>query len=124
LQGKFNGHDYYIRCIKDAKEINERYGTSNYQSIGYSKIEAKIADDSQSIYTPCQYRIEDVKTIEGSTIYSIKKIVSFRGRFCEQARNGETVIAQGKIELVKQGNVHKHYQMVLGNNITDFMILK
>ena len=123
LQGKFNGRDYYIRCIKDWEEMDEQYGTVNYQSLGYAKIKAKIADDCQRIFTPCHYRIDDVETVEGLKIESIEEIVSFRGRFCEQARNGETIIAQGKIELIQKRDGHKYHQMVLGNKVTDYMIL-
>ena len=123
LQGKFNGRDYYIRCIKEWREIDEQYGTVNYQTFGYAKIKAKVTDDSQRIFTPCHYRIENVETIEGLNIESIEEIISFRGRFCEQARNGETIIAQGKIELVQKRGGLKHYQMVLGNKVEDFMVL-
>ncbi len=123
LQGRFKGRDYYIRCVRDWKEIDEQYGTVNYQFAGYAKIRAKITDDSQSIFTPCHYLINAVEVIEGFKTETIKEIVSFRGRFCEHARNGETVIAQGKIELVQECDGQKYHQLILGNKATDFMVV-
>jgi len=123
LQGKFNGRDYFIRCVKDWNETKKQYGTVHYQSMGYAKIKAQITDDSQMIFTPCQYKIDKVNLIEGPKTESIEEIVSFRGRFCEQARNGETVIAQGKVERVQKQGGQERYRLLLGNQISDYMIL-
>ncbi|MCP8323598.1 MAG: hypothetical protein L6N96_05415, partial [Candidatus Methylarchaceae archaeon HK02M2] len=54
-------------------------------------------------------------------VNDLKEIASFRGRFCEQAKNGETVIAQGKIERVIN-TYEDHHRILLGNKLTDFMI--
>jgi predicted nucleotidyltransferase len=124
LQGKFKGRDYFIRCVKDWNEINEQYGRVHYQPIGYAKIKATITDNSQMIFTPCRYKIDDVNVIEGSSkAQLIEEIVSFRGRFCEQARNSETVIAQGKVEKVHKEGGQEHFRMLLGNKVSDYMIL-
>jgi len=123
LQGKFKGRDYYIRCVKDWNEINEQYDAVHYQAIGYAKIKARITDDSQRIFTPCHYKIGNVEIIKGSKIESVEEIVSFRGRFCEQARNSEAVIAQGKIERVQKQGAGEYYRLLLGNHVSDHMIL-
>lgn len=123
LQGMFMERDYFVRFVKDWNEVEERYGTIRYKSVGYARIKARVVDDSQMIFTPCCYRIEDVKVIEGARFEPIEEIVSFRGRFCEQARNGETVIAQGKVERVQKLGEREHYRLLLGNNISDHMVL-
>jgi len=123
LQGKFKGHDYYIRCVKKWNEINEQYGTVHYQPMGYAKIKARVADDTQMIFTPCHYKIDNVEIVEGPKIESIQEIVSFRGRFCEQAIKGESVMAQGKIEKMQKEGTREFYRLLLGNNVLDYMIL-
>jgi predicted nucleotidyltransferase len=123
LQGTFEGYDYFIRCMKDWNEVNEQYGTVHYQHMGCAKIKAQVIDDSQMIFTPCHYRIDDLKIIEGSTVEPIRELVSFRGRFCEQARNGETVVAQGKLEKVQRKGAQEYYRLLLGNKVSDYMIL-
>ncbi len=123
LQGKFMGRDYFVRFVKDWNEVKEQYGTILYESEGYAKIKAKVVNDSEAIFTPCCYKIGSVKILEGSRVDAIEEIVSFRGRFCEQARNGEFVIAQGKVEKVQKEGDREHFRLLLGNKILDHMIL-
>jgi predicted nucleotidyltransferase len=80
-------------------------------------------DDSQMIFTPCHYEIDDVDIVEGSKVKAIEEIVSFRGRFCEQARKGEFVKAAGKIERVQERGKKAFFRLLLGNNISDYMII-
>jgi predicted nucleotidyltransferase len=123
LQGKFEEHDYFVRCVTDWHEINEQYGSVLYRPAGYAKTRAVVTDDSQMIFTPCHYEIDDGEVVEGSKVKTIKEIVSFRGRFCEQARKGEFVKAQGKIESVQERGKKAFYRLLLGNNISDYMII-
>jgi hypothetical protein len=123
-QGKFMGKNYFIRFVKDWNEITERYDDVSYRNVGYAKIEAAIADDSESIFTPCRYVVENVKVVEGLKLEPIAEIASFRGRFCEQAKRGETVIAQGKVERVSDRvQDREHCRLLLGNRPEDYMVL-
>jgi predicted nucleotidyltransferase len=123
LQGKFKNRDYFIRFVKNWNEIDEKYGEIRYKNVGYSKIKATIEDDSEGIFTPCSYRIKNVEILEGVG-FPIEEIVSFRGRFCEQARKGEVVIAQGKVEKVTDNRQNREFfRLLLGNKSSDYMIL-
>jgi len=121
-QGKFRGRDFFIRFVKDWDEVKERYGDVLYTSMGYAKIVARIIDDVDAIFTPCRYGLGGVQVLKGKKIGSIKEIVSFRGRFCEQAKLGEKVEAQGKLEKVHTKDGPKYYRLLLGGNPTDYMI--
>jgi predicted nucleotidyltransferase len=124
LQGKFKDRDYFMRFVKDWREIREKYGTIQYRNMGYARIKAEIADDSEAIFTPCSYKLKNVEILDGIGIYSIDEIASFRGRFCEQARISETVVAQGKVERVTDNRQnHEHFRLLLGNQPSDYMIL-
>jgi hypothetical protein len=122
LQGMFKRRDYFIRCVKNWSEIRDNYGKVQYKSMGYAKIRATVTDDSEMIFTPCRYKVADVKILEGTRVEPVEEIVSFRGRFCEQARNGETVIAQGKVERVQKQGEREHFRLLLGNKPSDCMI--
>ena len=125
FQGKFMGRDFFIRFVKDFSEIGERYGEVQYKNCGYAKIEATVVDDLEAIFTPCKYKIEDVKIVEGPRLQPIREIASFRGRFCEQAKSGETVLAQGKIEkVVDRRNGSEYFRLLIGNKPSDYMVLK
>jgi len=123
LQGKFMGRDYFVRFVKDWNEVEEQYGTILYKPEGYAKIRAVVVDDSEAIFTPCCYKIENVETLEGPRVAPIEEIVSFRGRFCEQAKSSEAVIARGKVERLQIEGDGEHFRLLLGNEVSDQMIL-
>jgi len=124
MQGKFMGRDYFMRFVKDWNELDEKYGDFQYRNVGVAKIQAAIADDSEAIFTPCVYKIDNTQILGGPKVGQIEEIVSFRGRFCEQARIGEIVIAQGKVErVVDNRHSSEHFRLLIGNSPSDFMIL-
>jgi predicted nucleotidyltransferase len=124
FQGMFEGTDYFIRFVKDWNQVNEQYGDVCYKNSGHAKITATIADDSEALFTPCTYKIENVQVAEGQKLEPIREIVSFRGRFCEQARKKEVVTAQGKVEHVTdKRNAKAYYRIILGNKPSDYMVL-
>jgi hypothetical protein len=116
LQGKFKGIDYFIRCVRDWGEWRESYGSRRYSPAGKSTVRATISDDMESIFTPCVYRLADVEA--SGKLRAPTHIVSFRGRFCEQAHKGERILAQGILEKVvsKRGD---EYRLVIGENPGD-----
>lgn len=124
LQGKFLQRDYFIRFVKDWSEVDENYGDVRYVNVGYARVQATVVDDSESIFTPCIYKVSSVRVLEGPQIEPVEKIVSFRGRFCEQAKKGEVVVAQGKVERVLDNRQNREYfRFLLGNKPSDYMIL-
>jgi predicted nucleotidyltransferase len=129
FQGKFMGTDYFIRFVKEWNETNEQYGDVCFKNSGYAKITAKVTDSTDSLFTPCTYKLENVRVIEGPKLQPMREIVSFRGRFCEELptnlREPPTVTAQGKIEHVTDNRTGKqHYRLLIGNKPTDYMVIK
>ena len=124
FQGTFKGTDYFIRFVKDWNETSELYGEVCFKNIGYAKIVANITDSSDALFTPCSYKLSDVVIVEGPQFSPILEVVSFRGRFCEQAIEGEAIESQGKVELVtdkKNGSIH--YRLIIGSKPSDYMVL-
>jgi predicted nucleotidyltransferase len=124
FQGKFMETDYFIRFVKERSETTETYGSVRYKNSGYARIKGTIADASEGLFTPCTYRVENVEIAEGPRLKPICEVVSFRGRFCEQAKNGEAVTAQGKMEKVIDTRKKKEYfRIIIGNIPSDYMVL-
>jgi len=121
--GKFMNRHFYIRFVKDQNEISEQYGDIIYKHEGNATIKATVVDDSESLFTPCTYKLANVQNIRGTKGAPIQEIVSFRGRFCEHAKSGETVIAEGKVERVQQQGKDDHFRLLLGSKPADHMIL-
>jgi uncharacterized protein len=124
FQGKYEGTDYFVRFVKDWKEVKEQYGDIVYSYAGYAKIAATIVDDSEALFTPCTYKLQNVRVSEGPKLEAITEVVSFRGRFCMQAKPGENIIVQGKVEHVTdKRDDTEHYRVIIGNQPADFMAL-
>jgi len=124
MEGKFEETDYFVRFVKDWNEIDENYGDVQYKNIGNARVEATVIDDSESTFTPCTYKVENVNVLEGVDVGPIGEITSFRGRFCEQARKGETVVAQGKVERVTNRKDSEHLRLLVGGKHSDHIVLK
>ncbi len=127
MPGKFSGTDYFFRFVKNRSENREKYGDIIYRDLGTAEIEATIRDDLDSIFTPCTYQIECTKIVseKNDRRRQPSQIASFRGRFCEQAKNGERVAARGKLESVTDKIRGTQYcRLLIGNSPSDFMILK
>ena len=121
LEGKFKGKDFFVRCIKDWNEIKESYGKCIYREVGNTVLKAKIEDSSEAIFTPSKYKIKETYILEGDRKKIPLEIVSFRGRFCEQAFENEKVMARGKLEKVLTKN-EEFFRLVIGEDPRDFLI--
>jgi len=120
-QGNFRRRPYFIRFIKEPREAGETYGDLRYTPLGQATLAATIADDCESIFTPCRYGVSDVRILEGPH-FEVNEILSFRGRFCEQARSGQPVLATGTLERVESRRGEVHHRLLLGNTAHDAMV--
>ncbi|MGC8873947.1 MAG: nucleotidyltransferase domain-containing protein [Chloroflexia bacterium] len=122
MQGLFRGRPYFIRFLKGAAEMEERYGDRLYTPLGQARIEGTVSDAHESIFTPCCYRVERVRILEGRRVKPLTEIVSYRGRFCEQAQEGDRVHALGTLERVEAATGDVWYRLLLGNSGADFLL--
>jgi len=120
LQGKFRGTDYFIRCVKEEDEGEESYGDREYYPAGRETVCATISDDSDCIFTPSTYQLVRAKVT--GQLRAPTKIVSFRGRFCEQAHTGEEIFARGTLERVVDKR-SEAYRLVIGENPRDCLMV-
>jgi len=124
FQGMYKDTDFFIRFIKDWPELTKQYGDVYYSDAGYVKITATINNTTDALFTPCTYQLKNVKTLEGTHLTPIKEVSSFRGRFCQQAENRETITAQGKAErVINKKNGKTYYRLLIGSKPQDYMII-
>jgi predicted nucleotidyltransferase len=120
FQGRFLHREYFIRCVKNWEEITERYGDTRFVPLGQCTISAQIMDDSESLLTPCRYLLTQVDVLAGDRPYRPSEVVSFRGRFAEQARQGERVFARGRLEKARSKDL-EYYRLVVGEGPRDVL---
>lgn len=122
IQGKYRERDYFIRFIKAPEEVKEEYGDKRYSSVGRAKIKAIVTSDEGAIFTPCIYKIGDVQIIEGYAVHDLTEVISYRGRFCEQARTDDTILAYGKVERVSERGGVSHHRLLIGGSPDDYIL--
>jgi len=120
LHGMIDGREYFIRLVKYLEEVQEK--SSKYEPLGGAVIRAKVAEDCDSIFTPCTYDIENCSYLTGSTTDPAKELASFRGKFTEQAKKGDAIEARGKLERVF-GENQEHVRLLLGGP-KDYLIVR
>nr|KXH72670.1 MAG: hypothetical protein AM325_01175 [Candidatus Thorarchaeota archaeon SMTZ1-45] len=119
LQGLFEEYHFFVRLVKIPDDLNYVYGDISFQMKGQQLVTGKILNDSDAIFTPCEYLVECYE------IPNLKKLVSYRGRFTEQIIRDEFFEAQGRLEIVTNHKKEEQYmQLVLGELPTDYLIPK
>jgi predicted nucleotidyltransferase len=121
-QGRFRGRTWFIRFVKNPDEAWNRYGEFRYEPNGRMTIQAAVADSRDAIFTPCRYLLSDVCSAGRMPVPDLHEIVSFRGRFCEQARAGDRILAAGTLERIRDSRGRVRYRLLLGNSPEDTMV--
>jgi predicted nucleotidyltransferase len=122
LQGQFRSRPYFIRFLQEPAEADESYGDFYYTPIGRAGIKATVTEASESIFTPCRYLLAAVHGVEGSAVEDVAEIVSYRGRFCEQAQAEDMIQARGTLERVQAKDGRVWHRLLLGNHPDDIML--
>lgn len=112
LQGTFFGKDFQLRLVKRPEESGVDELT--FTQLGRVKARAVVASATESIFTPCTYEVKDAEIISGEKSV-FDTVVSFMGRYCENALRGESVKIVGNLERAGDGTS----RVIVGNNITD-----
>ncbi len=121
FQGKFKGTQYFLRSVRDWDEMTEKYGDREFYPLGRTRLTGTVVDDSDSIFTPCKYVLSDVKIVNSERDDVPSEIVSFRGKYCEQAKRGDRIAAEGLLERVNEkGN--SMYRLLIGESSNDHLL--
>lgn len=97
LHGLVGDRDYFVRLVPSPSEVEEVVS----RMLGRAVLRATVVDSERSIYTPCTYLVEDCSIQGGGRGPEVTQLVSYRGKFTEQARKGEVVVARGTLEEVE-----------------------
>lgn len=110
-RGVVDGTLFDILATREWDEIQGTFGEETYESCGTVKIEATINDSLAAFDNPAVYQVEDVDIMEGAPT-PIKEVASYTHTYSGQAREGERIIARGKLEKVMGKKTY--YRLVVG----------
>jgi len=110
-RGLVNGTLFDILATRSWDEIEGSWADTIYEPMDRIKIEARVYDAMAAFDNPATYKVEDVRILEGPMV-DIDEVVSFTHTYAGQAREGEFIIAEGKLE--KYTGVKNGYRVVVG----------
>lgn len=112
-RGLFRGKMFSVHPVKLEDEVNERYGDRVFRPEGIVKIEATVSDASEAHFMPATYKVEDVKVVDGPRVEDIFEVVSYEGLYGGVAKEGERIVAYGKLERVTDNRSGLQYHRLL-----------
>jgi len=114
--GVFEGTPFSIHPVKLEQEVEEAYGESVYHPIASVTIRAVVHDNTDAMFLPSVYRVQEVTIVEGPQVPDIQEVVSYEGLYSDLAEVGESIMARGKLELVVQKKTgQKHHRVLVGS---------
>jgi predicted nucleotidyltransferase len=129
---RFRGRECFIRFVKRPAEVGERYGDRRFEPLGVVTVRARVTDARDAIFTPCSYGLADAadigpdaadgRPLDGPAAADVWEMVSFRGRFTDQARVGERVVARGRLERVVPRTGAFYHRLVVGGQAGDYLL--
>ncbi len=120
LRGRIDGTPFHLHPTRTDDENTSIYGEEYYTALEPVELLATITDDSESLFAPVIFGIDDVRIIKGpQKLPLINRVESFEGIFAGCASQGDRVRVHGILEEVKdkEGQLLRH-QVVIGTITT------
>jgi len=111
--GVFETTLFSIHPVKLEQEITEEYGEKTYYPVGQAIIRAVVCDNTDYLFLPCVYRIEEAKIVEGPQVTDIVEVVSYESLYDSLAEVGESIVVRGKLERVVHRKTSREYYRIL-----------
>jgi predicted nucleotidyltransferase len=114
--GVFEDKWVSIHPVKLESEVTGEYGKSIYHPCGQATIRAVVRGNTNCLFLPSVYQLEEVEVLEGPLLGRVTEVVSYESLYDSLAENGETIQAKGKLERVtEKGSSREHYRVLVGS---------
>ncbi len=115
--GLFENRWVSIHPVKLENEIQIEYGTEIYTPCGQVTVEAVVVDNSDSIFLPAIYKVDDVTFFNGDQFGDVTEVITYEGLYGSLADSGEKIRVKGKLEKVVNQETKKiHYRILVGSS--------
>jgi len=114
--GVFEDTMFSIHPVKLEQEVAEEYGEKTYYPMGHATIRAVVHDNTDYLFLPSVYRIEEAKIVEGPQVTDIVEVVSYESLYDSLAEVGESIEVRGKLERVVNNKANQeHHRILVGS---------
>jgi predicted nucleotidyltransferase len=110
LHGFFFQTEYFVRLIGEPRDTE-----SSSKPVHKTTCRGIISEDKDSIFTPCRYGLRELTVIDPKGSLDLSELLSYRGKFTEQAKKDDFVEFRGTLEEYIL-NDEKRYRVVLGTS--------
>ena len=123
-KGRYSNKIFMYSAVRKPEEVNSKYGTHRYLPVNHVKFQCTIRDDSEAMFRPAIYTIENYEPIHSASMFSKdevpKLVVSMIGCYRNVAKRGSKVQVSGmleRVENVKTGETF--FQVVVGTSMIE-----
>ncbi|MDI6690671.1 MAG: nucleotidyltransferase domain-containing protein [Candidatus Bathyarchaeota archaeon] len=124
FKGRFKGKIFMYNAVRKPEEISSKYGVYRFKPIKPVRFSCTVEDDSEAIFRPAIYKIEDYKPSSLSSSLSKEEtpetVVSMIGCYRNIAKKGDEIGVSGMLERVENIETgESHYQVVVGTGVNE-----
>jgi predicted nucleotidyltransferase len=124
FKGRYANKIFMYNAVRKPEEIHSKYGMFKYKPIVSVKFQCTVRDDSEAMFRPAIYKIEDYQLADSVSALSNDKIpelvVSMIGCYRNVARAGSKIKVSGMLEQVENVESGKvFHQTVVGTGISE-----
>jgi len=123
-KGRYLDKIFMYNAVRKPEEVNSEYGTHKYVPVNPVKFQCTVKDDSEAMFRPAIYKIENYEPVHSASMFSEdeipKVVISMIGCYRNVAKRGSKIEVSGmleRVENVKTGEVF--YRAVVGTGINE-----
>jgi len=119
FKGRYQGRIFMYNAVRKPEEVITKYGEHRYKPLTPIRFQCKVKDDSEAMFRPATYKIEDYTPLNQKSMLLKEMIpetvVSMIGCYRNIARKGQKIEVSGMLESVeKVDGGETFYQVVVG----------
>ncbi len=114
--GLFENTRFSLHPVKLEQELSEKYGDKTHYPLGTITIQAVVCENTDLMFLPAVYPIQDVRVVEGPLVCDIEEVISYESLYDNLAEIGEAIEVQGKLERVLDTKTgREHHRVLVGS---------
>jgi predicted nucleotidyltransferase len=102
FKGRYKNRVFMYNAVRKPEEVNTKYGTISYSAITPIRFTCTVKDDSEAMFRPATYRIENYEPCSKESDIEIenvpREVVSMIGCYRNVARRGDRIKVSGMLE--------------------------
>lgn len=124
FKGRYLDRIFMFNAIRKPDEVASKYGDYSYTSVAQAKFRCRVKDDSEAMFRPAIYEIENFTAVNSSSTFQNdvipELVVSMIGCYRNVARRGDSIEVSGMLERVEENETGEiFHQVVVGTGTSE-----